>query len=234
MTKPWCIEGILFDLEGTCIDMENHHAKAFSDAAAHYGITVSASEILRMDGYVGAGDPRAIQIILSACNREDIDHEEFRLRKMEFYEKSLLGRPPVLRVGLPEFFKKAKKRGFRLAIASLTPRIQAAALFDGAGLSDYIPSTNMVVREDVVNVKPDPEVFAKAAQMINVDPRKTLAFGDSKYDMESARAAHSTPIAMPCNWNVDTIAGLVGAGATHVFRDWRTVDLDGLIDIAQS
>lgn len=234
MSIPWFIDGILADLEGTCINMELYHAGGFSLAAASYGMKITVPEILQLEGYVGAGDRRAIQIILNKFGRQNVDQEEFRLRKMEFYRARLRERPAELRPGFLEFCKRAKERGLPIAIASLTPREQAMELILGSGLNRHVSIANMIFLEDVRNIKPDPEVFEKAAARISTNPRKTLAFGDSVYDMQAATAAGSIPIAMPCNWTAASNACLTESGAAHIFRDWRTVNLNGLLDTVQS
>lgn len=223
------IKGILFDLEGTVIDVEACHHGGFLAAATSYGIQTSHQELINLPGVVGAGDPRVIAIILEKFGRKDIDPEEFRLRKMETYNRLLQETNIALRPGFADFCLRIKEISLPIAMASLTPRQQADILIQRTGLNQIIPIEHMVFREDVENLKPDPEVFLKAAERIGISPYRALAFGDSIYDMEAAKAAGCTPIAMPCNWTPESNASLTSSGAAHIFRDWRSLSLDGLL-----
>ena len=51
-----------------------------------------------------------------------------------------------------------------------------------------------VCSEDVSKGKPDPEVFLKAAQLINLDPQVCFVFEDSTHGIEAAVHAGMIPI----------------------------------------
>jgi|SRR3989344_1976527 len=227
------IRGIVFDLEGTIVSVEECHTGGFSAAALSYGIEITPQELLEIPGYVGAGDKRAIDMILEKFRRADVDAEEFRIRKMERYNELLNVADIALRPGFADFCCQASRHWLQIAIASLTPRVQANPLIKRIGLEQLVPIERIVLREDVTNVKPNPEVFLEAAARINVHPRSVLVFGDSVHDMTAAVAAGSVPIGMPCNFRDPFIGDLLKAGAVDVFKDWRSIRLEGLLEIVQ-
>jgi len=227
------IKGIACDMEGTIFSVEECHHEGFAAAARTYGIDITFEDVVNCPGVIGAGDPGAIAAILKHYDREDIVIEEFRLRKMVHYDKLLETLPLVLRPGFEQFFLQLCQHDFRrglpLVVASLTPKAQAKPLIEKSGLGRLVPPERIVLREDVARVKPAPDVFLKAAELIGVPPENLLVFGDSAKDMLAARAAGALPIGVPYYWRRNSIAELMDAGAEHIFRDWRTINFKGLL-----
>jgi HAD superfamily hydrolase (TIGR01509 family) len=53
-----------------------------------------------------------------------------------------------------------------------------------------------VTASDVARPKPDPECVLRACELLNVSPQDSIYIGDAIFDMQSARAAGSTPVAV--------------------------------------
>jgi len=222
------ISGLAFDMEGTAFSVEKCHHEGLAHAAGTYGIAVTEWGIIQIPGVIGAGDPGAIAAILKFFGRSDINPEEYRLRKMEKYNELLETAPIALRPGFGAFCAQIP---FYLpsAIASLTPQVQAVPLIERTGLGHLFPAQRIILREDVINVKPAPDVFLEAARRLGIYPTELLVFGDSAKDMLAARAAGAIPVGVPYYWIPGVVAEILEAGAAHVFRDWQTINLDGLL-----
>ena len=70
-----------------------------------------------------------------------------------------------------------KQRHIPMAIATSSYREDILPTFKKLGLDDYIDV--IVGREDVENVKPDPEPYLTAVQQLNYNPTVCLAIEDS-------------------------------------------------------
>jgi beta-phosphoglucomutase len=230
------IKGFIFDMEGTIFSVEELHYASFAAAAQSYGIDITAEQILRLPGVVGAGDPGVINIILRHADVEYgyVDPEEFRLRKMKRYDELLQTATIAFRPGFFEFCRKVQEQGRPIAVASLTPRQQALPLIKRIGLDQLIDLSRFVLREDVANVKPAPDAFLEAVRRINVAPEETLIFDDGAKGIKAALAAGAIPIGMPYYWQPHIIGELMEARAEHIFRDWRTIDLQGLVTAVEN
>ncbi len=97
-------------------------------------------------------------------------------RKEELYREVAGGRLVPL-PGAKELIFGLKELGFKLAIASSTPRINILFAVEQLKMKDLFDA--FVGAEDVKRGKPDPEVFLKAAQKFGIAPEKCVVFEDA-------------------------------------------------------
>ena len=86
----------------------------------------------------------------------------------------------------------------------------------------------VVTADEVAHGKPDPAVFLKAAQDLQIHPSDLIAFEDAASGVRAAIAAGMTcvGIAQP-----DRASILIDAGAIHVARDFRSLSYSKLREI---
>ncbi|MEN9341789.1 MAG: hypothetical protein RIQ54_45 [Candidatus Parcubacteria bacterium] len=134
------------------------------------------------------------------------------------------------RVGFLDFCNNALAMDLKLTIGSLTPEKQARVLLERSGLTAIFGRQNIVLREDVVNPKPAPDVFLKTASLMDIAPFQQLVFEDSPRGVTAALAAGSKAVGMPVVLCGFTVAALVDAGACRIFFDWREINVSALIE----
>ncbi len=71
-----------------------------------------------------------------------------------------------------------------MAVATSTKRERAVKRLAKANLKDCFDA--IVCGDDVVNSKPNPEIFLKAAKKINVNPKNCIVIEDSPMGVEAA------------------------------------------------
>jgi len=123
-----------------------------------------------------------------------------------------------LRPGVVPVLEKLKAEGSRLAVCSADKK--AASVVATLKWAPYFDA--VVADAGIQNQKPDPELFLKGAQAVNVHPYHCLVFEDSPSGVEAARRA-----GMKC----------VGLGdskllteAPVVIADYTSVDVEALLD----
>ena len=92
--------------------------------------------------------------------------------------------PADLAPEVKETLDELRNRGYKLAIGSSSKN--AKFILERIGLADYFDAIS-----DGTNIsksKPDPEVFLKAAQFLNVSPDECLVVEDAVSGVEAARA----------------------------------------------
>lgn len=72
----------------------------------------------------------------------------------------------------------------------------------------------IISRNQVKHVKPNPEHLDAALKVLSVSPRETVVVGDSRVDMQSAKALGAVAVGLPTG--VSTIPQLMDAGADYV------------------
>lgn len=228
------IKGIAFDLEGTLIDVESAHHEGHLDLAREMGIALSLEEAYTaLPHFIGGPDEKVCEEILALADphlRENTTLASMMKEDRRFYEKRLATTHIALRPGCLEIFETAGKLGLKMAIGSLTSREQAKVLLENTRIVELFGYSNIVLREDVKNGKPAPDVFLRTAEIMSIDPIDQIGFEDSPRGVQALLSAGSKAIAMPVILRPDTIAALTQAGASYVYSNWFDVDLQALID----
>ena len=186
MTK----KAFIFDLDGVIVDTAKYHFLAWQKIASDLGIefTPEHNEELK-----GVSRVRSLDIILKLGNIEasEENKNKWLTQKNEDYlsyienmdEKEIL--PGV--VNILEFIKE-KKQLIALGSASKNARpilekVKILHMFDV-----------IVDGNDVTNAKPDPEVFLRAAKLLNVTNENSMVFEDSVAGIQAANIANMTSI----------------------------------------
>ena len=221
------VEGVAFDLEGNVIDVEFAHHRGHLYSAARVGVHLTLEQAINILPHFIGGPDTAIAREIFELSGEKSSPEAISQDKTTHYNEQLSTLDKIEpRVGFLEFLIYARGLGLPTAIGSLTVRHQALTLLRASGLDQLFPSTDILLREDVVNVKPDPEVYLKTAQIMGIDPANQLVFDDSPNGIRASIAAGSRAIGMPVYYDMPEVReALKVAGASRIFRNWRQVNI---------
>jgi beta-phosphoglucomutase len=113
---------------------------------------------------------------------EELVHS-YSQRKEELYQE--LYRPHLALIsGLRALFDAAHKSGISMAIGSAANRFNIDFVLDNLAIRSYFQA--IVGAEDVVESKPNPEVFLKGASLLGVEPESCIVFEDVPKGAEAA------------------------------------------------
>ena len=101
---------------------------------------------------------------------------------------------PVL-PGVVDLAREARRLGLGTAVASSATRGWVLGWLGKHGIKDLFDSVSG--REDVAQVKPAPDLFLLAADLLGVAPASCLVFEDSPNGIRAARAAGMRCVAVP-------------------------------------
>lgn len=191
------LQAIIFDFDGVIADSERLHLLAYQQVLMPYGLTLSDEGYY--ERYLGYDDERVIR-----CYAKDhaLDWDEAMVRRL-IEDKgvrydTLIATGEMIFPGASRFIRAAAKR-VPLAIASgaltheieeILGRTQLRSLFSTIVGADQTRST-----------KPSPEPYLEAFARLAADDRNiaewgTVAIEDSRWGLESARAAGLRPVAV--------------------------------------
>lgn len=171
-------KGLIFDLDGTIADTMPIHYMAWKNAAARYGIDLSAELFMQL-----AGIPLYPTVErLNKLFGKNIDPKEMGdAKEREFEENMYKTRPiePVVTL-IKRYYGKlpmAVGTGGLTRIAWKTLHI--------VGVDQYIDV--LVSSEDVRHYKPHPETFLRCAELMGVDPADCQVFEDGMLGIQAAK-----------------------------------------------
>lgn len=200
------IQGVILDVDGTLIDSNDAHTKAWIEAMAEYGYHVPYEKVRPL---IGMGGDKVLPDTIHLGKDSEIGSQISKRRAAIFKERYL----PQLRPfpGAKELLQEMRDRGLQLAIASSSQPDELKSLLQLVGAEDLVEEKTS--SKDVSRSKPDPDVMQVTLQRIGLDAHEVLMIGDTAYDIEAARKVHVGTIAFRCGGWKD--ADLAGARAIY-------------------
>lgn len=176
------IQGFIFDMDGTMVDNMMVHHRAWQRKLAENGLELTLEEV--KSNIHGINEE-----IIERLFGERFSPEE---RRRIAWEKEAAYRDiflPELKLveGLDVFLRAAHEHGIPMGIGTAAPRENVDFVLDNLGLR---PLFRAVFDAKMVRKgKPDPEVFLKVAEQLEVKPENCLVFEDSPTGAEASRRA---------------------------------------------
>ncbi|GAA4131512.1 HAD family hydrolase [Aminobacter aganoensis] len=177
-------DALLFDLDGTLVDTMPLHHRAYAEVFAARGAELSLVDYMAS---VGAPARAAIPLMAQAAGMLPATPEEVlaihRAKKIAFTQILRTSAPQALAAS--RLIEAAGER--KLALVSSGNRDGVMAILETMGWTAVFGA--VVSGDDVVNGKPDPEPYLKAAAMLGVVPARCLVLEDAEAGLASGRAA---------------------------------------------
>jgi len=179
---------VLWDMDGTLVDTEPYWLTAETELVRAWGGEWSLEDGL---GLVGSSLERSSLII--ASRGVQLDSDEI-IQVLTDRVISQLADEVPWRPGARELLVGLHEAGVPTALVTMSIRRMADYIAEAAGF----PAFDVVIAGDeVVNGKPDPEPYLRAAQALGVDPTDCIAVEDSEFGVASAVASGATTLAVP-------------------------------------
>ena len=179
------IAAVIFDFDGVLADTERLHLRAFQDVLAAHGRSLAERDYF--ERFLGYCDRDLfVEVARESGWRLDAAAIDALLTgKAERYRHHLTAGSALYDTAAGCVQCLAAR--FPLAIASGSLRLEIEDILAAASLRH--PFRVIVGADDVSSGKPSPEPYAEAAARLGVDPRQTVAIEDSRWGLDSARAA---------------------------------------------
>lgn len=200
------IRGVIFDVDGTLIDSNDAHARAWVDALEEFGHKVHFEEVRRL---IGMGGDKLLPKV-TGISSDSPEGKRISGRCSEIFMKQLL---PELRAfpGTKELLEELHRRGIKIVIASSAQEEKLRELLKLTGADGVIESATS--SSDAEQSKPDPDIVQAALDDLKLPPGEVVMIGDTPYDVEAAARAGLRTIGFRSGGWTDS--GLAGAIAVY-------------------
>jgi beta-phosphoglucomutase len=178
------LRGCIFDLDGVIVDTAKYHFMAWRRLARELGFefTVEDNEALK-----GVSRMTSLEILLRTGGVTVSDNEKQVLaaRKNGWYVDFISGMTPdEILPGSVRLLKSLRRAGIMTAIGSASRN--AGTILDRIELREMFDV--IVDGNKIQKAKPDPEVFLKGAEEMNLPPSSCIVFEDAQAGIEAAIA----------------------------------------------
>jgi len=197
--------GVLFDVDGTLLDTNYLHVLSWWQAmndAGHEGVSMAA--IHRSIGIASEG------LVERLLGHDDEKAVEAHSERYEALRDQVTAFPRAA-----ELVKACADRGFTPVLATSGKEDDLEWMLPAIGADDSFAGAT--TSSEVDEGKPSPDLLTSAIEEHRLDPRRSVAIGDTVWDVEAAEKAGVRCIALTCGGISE--AELRGAGAAEVYAD---------------
>ncbi len=174
------IKAVIFDQDGVMFDTERMSAKAWEKAGEELGVVMEESFLCTIRGmnYQDA----TVRFEEWSAGKE-IDCEELRRRKKEYFTRMRKEQPLPVKPGLHELLSYLKEQGYKIALATGSTKEYSLGNLREAGVASYFE--HIISGDMVEHAKPSPDMFLKTAQVLGELPEHCLVLEDSLNGVEA-------------------------------------------------
>ncbi len=210
MSRP-DTDAVIFDVDGTLVDSNYHHALAWYRAFRSVQITLP---IWRIHRHVGMGGDR----IITALAGEEVESrhgDTLRSRHGTEFARLIDEVSPL--DGAHDLLVALRDKGIEVTVASSGEREMVDRFLDLIDAGDTV--STVVSSQDVEQSKPAPDLVAAVANKVR--PRAAVMIGDAVWDARSSIDAGIPFVAVLSGGFSEQ--ELLDAGASAVYRSPRDV-----------
>ena len=201
---------LLFDLDGTIVDSDPDHLRAFQTVFAGLGIPLDRDNYVK--GIMGASNDIIGERYLPHLSKAE--REAAIEKKEQIYRDGLGELSPT--AGFVAFLDYAEGTGFKTALVTNAPRANVDDVFKALSLSERLKLR--IIGAELARAKPDPLPYLTAIEKLGADPKRSVAFEDSMSGLRSALGAGLAVVGIASGLPPEA---LLSAGASLAVTDFN-------------
>lgn len=210
------IKGFVFDLDGVIVFTDRYHYKAWKSIADDLGIFFNGEINNRLRGVSRLDSLNIILETYEGPELSQMEKEKIAEKKNSIYRSLLQGMTKndvsdKVRTTLNELHH----RGYKLAIGSSSKN--AKFILEKVGLLNLFDAISDGT--NIIESKPDPEVFLKAAEYLGLAANECAVVEDAYAGIDAAKAGNMIAIG-------------IGDASNYARADYKIDSLDKLLELS--
>ena len=174
------IKAVLFDMDGVIFDTEREYLKEWEVIFKKYGYKMKKEIYISV---MGRGRKKVKEIFKEKFG-EDLPIDKMYIEKDKMLKEAVENNKVPLKEGALELLEFLKENGYKIALATSAKRERVKIQVRHAKIENIFDV--IVCSEDITNLKPDPEIFLKAAEKACVNPENCIVIEDSEAGIKAA------------------------------------------------
>jgi HAD superfamily hydrolase (TIGR01509 family) len=195
---------VLLDVDGTLVDSNDAHARAWVDALAESGRRVA---FRRARPLIGMGSDKMLPA-LTGIPADSPEGEQLVSLRGEIFRREYL---PTLHAtrGAQRLLEWLRDDGLQLIVATSAKPDELEGLLEVAGATRLVDAASSSA--DAERSKPDPDIVHAALDKAGCGPHEAIFIGDTPYDIEAGSRSGVPVIALRCGgwWSDRSFRGAV-------------------------
>jgi len=199
MFKLSDFSAVIFDMDGLVLDTETTYFVAWQQAAKAMGYALSESFCLSLSGL----HYKDIEPKLMAWCGIDFDLQAFNQLSSILWRKQVNVHGINIKHGFTELLEYIVQQQIPYCLATNSRANNAYECLELAGIKDVF--STIITRDDVQYGKPAPDIFLKAAELLQVPISQCVVLEDSHSGIVAASSAGAFSVFVPSTGSVDPL-----------------------------
>ena len=185
------VKAVIFDMDGLMIDSERVTFECYKEVLKEMNLTMDEEFYKTLLGKPVKGiQQRFYDVYGNDFPIEDVMKKVHALIAEKFETEGV----PVKK-GLVSLLQYLKENSYKTIVATSSNRNRVDTILKQAGITDYFDDS--ICGDEVTKGKPDPEIFLKACQKLNVAADEAIVLEDSEAGIQASYDAHIKVICIP-------------------------------------
>ena len=167
-------------MDGVIFDTEREYLKEWNKIFEKYGYEMKKEIYVSV---MGRGRKKVKEIFKENFG-DDLPIEEMYIEKDKMLKEAIENNEVPLKQGALELLEFLKKNGYKTALATSAKKDRVKSQVTHAKMNNLFDA--IVCADDIVNSKPNPEIFLKAAEKVNIKPENCIVIEDSEAGIRAA------------------------------------------------
>ena len=197
MPKLSDFSAVIFDMDGLVLDTETTYFIAWQRAAKAMGFAFSEPFCPSLSGL----HYKDIELILVANCGADFNLQAFNHLSGIFWREHVNAHGIKIKHGFIQLLEFIVERQLPYCLATNSRAVNAYECLEFAGIKDIF--STIITRDDVAQGKPAPDIFLKAAELLQVPVSQCLVLEDSYTGIEAASRAGAFSVFVPSTEPLD-------------------------------
>jgi len=178
-------------MDGVIFDTERLYAEAWNEVGSAMNIQ-QMNTILR--NCIGLNGQDTKNYFMKGLGNE-FPFEEFSRKTSEVFQQRIKEKGLPVKYGAKELLQFLKEQQYKIGLASSTKKSRIIEHLENANLSDYF---QVIISGDMVECgKPNPEIYLKACDSLEVNPKECIGIEDSPNGIRASSSAGLMTILVP-------------------------------------
>lgn len=177
------VKAVIFDMDGVIFDTERIYLESWISVFKDYGYELKKEIYFSV---MGKGRDRVKEIYLENFGKK-LPIEEMYKKKDQILMEKIYEDKNLLKEGAFEILSYLKKNNIKIALATAAKRERVLNHLESYKLYDFFEV--ITTGEDILNGKPNPEIFLKTMKKLELTCEEVMIVEDSVAGIEAAIAA---------------------------------------------
>jgi beta-phosphoglucomutase-like phosphatase (HAD superfamily) len=190
---------VIFDMDGLVLDTESTYSIAWQQAANAMGYYFSGDFCMSLSGL---HYPDIELRLIEYCGAK-FNLQTFSRLSGECWRDHVNVHGISIKYGFNELLRLLNRQKIPYCLATNSQLVNALECLELAGIKDVF--STIITRDHVQHGKPEPDIFLKAAELLQVDISRCLVLEDSHAGIVAASRAGAVSVFIPSITQVDPL-----------------------------